>query len=143
MGRSGKISYAAFPFALGDDMNYRKAPEPHAAMTSPEAHGRLVEALQLYLVGPGAGDAFASERLPGWLRPSGWYLSGFLFPSDTPPDKSVDVVDESAWPAEEIERRAQGGAWQPVPDSHARWSRKRRAAWFTRRRWWPTSRPSS
>ena len=51
----------------------------------------------------------AEERLPGWVRPSNWYLTGFLIPLGTPPEKSadadedddVDVVPESAGLAEE------------------------------------------
>ena len=42
---------------------------------------RLVEALELDLVGPGRGHPLAEERLPGWERPSNWYLTGFLIPS--------------------------------------------------------------
>ncbi len=77
---------------------------------------RLVEALKLDLVGPWAGHALADERLPGWVRPSNWYLTGFLIPSGTPPEKSadadedddVDVIPESAGLAEESneERKA-------------------------------------
>ena len=77
---------------------------------------RLVEALKLDLVGPWAGHALAEERLPGWVRPSNWYLTGFLIPSGTPPEKSADAdeddelgeVPESAGLAEESneERKA-------------------------------------
>ena len=35
-----------------------------------EVRERLVEALRLDLVGPGAGRALAEERLPGCVRPS-------------------------------------------------------------------------
>jgi hypothetical protein len=52
-----------------------------------EVRERLVEALRLDLVGPGAGHALAEERLPGWVRPSNWYLTGFLVPTGTPPEK--------------------------------------------------------
>ena len=41
---------------------------------------RLVEALNLDLIGPGAGHDLASERLPGWVRPSNWYLTGLPHP---------------------------------------------------------------
>ena len=77
---------------------------------------RLVEALKLDLVGPWAGHALADERLPGWVRPSNWYLTGFLIPSGTPPEKSGDadenddfeLVPESAGLGEESndERKA-------------------------------------
>ena len=60
----------------------------------------LVEALRLDLVGPGAGHDLAEERLPGWVRPSNWYLTGFLIPSDTPfehrgDDDEDDPLDET------------------------------------------------
>jgi hypothetical protein len=80
-----------------------------AASASIGVRDRLVEALRLDLVGPRASDPFADERLPGWVRPSNWYLTGFLIPSDTPPEKSADadedddfeLVSESAGLAEE------------------------------------------
>ena len=81
-----------------------------------EVRERLLEALRLDLVGPGAGHALADERLPGWRRPSNWYLTGFLIPSATPAERSADpdededleVVPESAGLAEESneERKA-------------------------------------
>lgn len=87
-----------------------------APATSLEVRARLVEALRLDLVGPWAGHAFAAERLPGWVRPSNWYLTGFLVPSNLPPGKSADadedddfeLVPESAGLAEESseERRS-------------------------------------
>ena len=43
-------------------------------ITSLEVRERLVDALKLDLVGPWAGHALADERLPGWVRPSNWYL---------------------------------------------------------------------
>ena len=77
--------------------------------TSLDVRDRLVEALKLDLVGPWAGHVLAEERLPGWVRPSNWYLTGFLIPSGTPPDKSADAdedddlgeIPESAGLAEE------------------------------------------
>ena len=76
----------------------------------------LVEALKLDLVGPGAGHDLADELLPGWRRPSNWYLTGFLIPSDTPlddrsdldEDDSLDEVPDTAGLVEESaeERRA-------------------------------------
>ena len=81
-----------------------------------EVRERLVEALKLDLVGPCAGHGVADERLPGWVRPSNWYLTGFLIPLGTSPEKSadadededVDVIPESAGLAEESndERKA-------------------------------------
>jgi hypothetical protein len=85
-------------------------------VTSLEVRERLVEALRLDLVGPGAGHSLSGERLPGSIRPSTWYLTGFLIPSATPPEKSGDadedddfeLVSESAGLAEESneERKA-------------------------------------
>ena len=65
--------------------------------------------LKLDLVGPWAGHALAEEQLPGWIRPSNWYLTGFLSPAASPPDKSADTdedddldeIPESAGLAEE------------------------------------------
>jgi hypothetical protein len=84
--------------------------------TSLEVRARLVEALKLDLVGPWAGHALSAERLPGRVRPSNWYLTGFLIPSGSPPEQSCDadedddfeLVPESAGLAEESneERKA-------------------------------------
>ena len=83
---------------------------------SPAVRDYLVDALRLDLVGPGRDSDLAGERLPGWVRPSNWYLTGFLIPSDTPfedrsdldEDESLDEVPEMAGLAEESaeERRA-------------------------------------
>ena len=84
--------------------------------TSLQVRGRLVEAVELDLVGPWAGHALSDERLPGRIRPSNWYLTGFLIPSGTSPEQSadldedddVDEIPESAGLAEESneERKA-------------------------------------
>src|SRR5262245_15681693 len=81
-----------------------------------DIRARLGEALILDLVGPWAGHALSDERLPGWVRPSNWYLTGCLIPSGTPPEKAsdadedddIEVVPESAGLAEESneERKA-------------------------------------
>jgi len=63
-------------------------------MDSLEVRGRLVDALHLDLVGPGAGHALATEHLPGWVRPSNWYLTGFLIPTGTPPEKRGDADED-------------------------------------------------
>ena len=65
--------------------------ESAAPASSLEVRARLVEALKLDLVGPWAGHALAEERLAEWPRPSNWYLTGFLVPSGTPPDKRADA----------------------------------------------------
>ncbi|MCB9882370.1 MAG: helicase [Planctomycetes bacterium] len=59
-------------------------------MTSLDVRQSLVEALQLDLVGPWHGHDLANEQLEGWRRPSNWYLTGFLIPSGTPPERSAD-----------------------------------------------------
>jgi len=77
--------------------------------TSKDVREKLVEALKIDLVGPWAGHALADEQLPNRMRPSTWYLTGFLTPSGTPPEKNADVdenedfdeVPEQAGQAEE------------------------------------------
>jgi hypothetical protein len=51
----------------------------------------LVNALDLDLVGPWNGHALADECIPGWVRPSNWYLTGFLIPAGTPAEKNSDA----------------------------------------------------
>ena len=69
-------------------------PSTDAPVDSPAVRERLVEALNLDLIGPGANHDLAAERLPGWVRPSNWYLTGFLIPSGTPPEFSADVDED-------------------------------------------------
>ena len=69
-------------------------------MTSTQVRDQLVDSLRLDLVGPWPGHAFEEERLPGWERPSVWYLTGFLVPSGAPPEQRVgadedDELDET------------------------------------------------
>ncbi|MBM4185604.1 MAG: helicase, partial [Gemmatimonadetes bacterium] len=84
---------------------------------SVEVRARLVEALKLDLVGPWAGHALAEEQWEGWKRPSNQYLTGFLIPSGTAPERNADAdedddmggeIPESAGLAEESneERKA-------------------------------------
>ncbi|HXK40380.1 MAG TPA: hypothetical protein VJ837_06135, partial [Candidatus Paceibacterota bacterium] len=54
----------------------------------------MVEALRLDLVGPWAGHPLAEEKLPGWVRPSNWYLSGFLIPTSTSPEQRADPDED-------------------------------------------------
>lgn len=73
-------------------------------MTSAEVRDRLVEALQLDLVGPPPGHELAEEELPRRTRPSSWYLTGFLVPADAPPGQRADADagdDLDEVPAEE------------------------------------------
>lgn len=67
---------------------------PEADATPLEVREHLVEALQLDLVGPNADHALAAEALPGWIRPSNWYLTGFLVPADAPAEQSADQEAE-------------------------------------------------
>jgi len=67
-------------------------PDARTAPTNAsEVRERLVEALQLDLVGPPDGHPWAEENLPGWQRPSNWYLTGFLVPKDAPADQAADA----------------------------------------------------
>ena len=62
--------------------------------TPETVRSQLVRALQLDLVGPSPGHELADERLPAWERPSNWYLTGFLIPSDSPPQDAADVDED-------------------------------------------------
>ncbi len=82
--------------------------------SSLEVRDRLIEALRLDLVGPRDAHALAAERLPGWVRPSNWYLTGFLIPTGTAPEKGADadenedfdlVPDSAGLPEESNEER--------------------------------------
>ena len=68
---------------------------------SAEVREEIVRALRLDLVGPWAGHPLADERLPGWVRPSNWYLTGFLVPRGAPADQRADAdVDDDPEVAE-------------------------------------------
>ncbi|MFL5845299.1 MAG: DISARM system helicase DrmA [Solirubrobacteraceae bacterium] len=62
-------------------------------LTPVEIRDRLVEALELDLVGPWPGHELEQERLPRRVRPSNWYLTGFLIPVDT---ESAQAGDDDA-----------------------------------------------
>lgn len=55
-----------------------------------EIRERLIEALELDLVGPWPGQELEEERLPRRVRPSNWYLTGFLIPVDTEAEQAGD-----------------------------------------------------
>ena len=63
---------------------------------SAEVREVIVRALRLDLIGPWASHPLADERLPGWVRPSNWYLTGFLVPRGAPVEQrgDADVDDE-------------------------------------------------
>ena len=97
--------------------------ETESPIDSAAVREDLVEALRLDLVGPWAGHEFDAEQLPGRERPSNWYVSGFLIPTGTPPERSADAdedddlntVPEAAGLAEESndERKAARKAFFP------------------------------
>lgn len=92
-------------------------------ISSLEAREELITALKLDLVGPWANHSLAEEKLPGWVRPSNWYVTGFLIPKGTPPEKSsdpdqdeeIDAIPESAGLTEESveERKAAKTSYFP------------------------------
>jgi hypothetical protein len=65
-----------------------------APTTSLEVRERLVDALRLDLYGPWAGHSLSNERLPDRMRPSNWYLTGFLVPSGMSPEKKGDADED-------------------------------------------------
>jgi len=83
-------------------MVFNSATQP--PMTSLEVRERLIDALQLDLIGPGENGGHADWPLGDEnevldQRPSTWYLTGFLVPLDAAPeqkgdDQSVDELDE-------------------------------------------------
>ena len=68
---------------------------------SAEVREEIVRTLRLDLVGPWAEHPLTDERLPGWVRPSNWYLTGFLVPRGAPADQCGDAdVDDGPEVAE-------------------------------------------
>lgn len=85
-----------------------------AAKTALEVRERLVEALELDLVGPWPGHVLEKELLPIERRPSNWYLTGFLVPKTAAPklrrdgdedDDAADIEDRQGLPEESAEER--------------------------------------
>lgn len=68
--------------------------EDTSSARSLDVRARLVEALLLDLVGPWPAHERSTERIEGWKRPSNEYLTGFLIPSGTPPEKSADADED-------------------------------------------------
>lgn len=65
-------------------------PSSSSAATPTQVRDALTHALDLDLIGPGLDDVHSAERLPGWERPSTWYLTGFLVPTGTPAAQRSD-----------------------------------------------------
>lgn len=87
-------------------------PRIDPSSTSTEVRDTLTDAVFLDLVGPkqnGAADlGDPHERLPIWVTPSAWYLTGFLIPTDTAPEQAADEDETEDFeqvliPAGEIE----------------------------------------
>ena len=66
---------------------------PHPA-NSAKVRADLAHALDMDLIGPPADHELAEERVPGWVRPSNWYLAGFLVPAGAPPEQNADADEE-------------------------------------------------
>ena len=72
--------------------------------TSGEVREALTRAVRLDLIGPGPGSEYADEALPGWERPSFWYLTGFLVPSGTPAAERADDDADDDYDSEVLEK---------------------------------------
>ena len=86
-------------FALGSSVEADDVSEVGSEPASPptdseDVRDRLVRALRLDLIGPSAGHELAAERLPEYVRPSNWYLTGFLIPTGTPAGASADADED-------------------------------------------------
>ena len=64
----------------------------------------LTHALDLDLIGPGVDGEHSAECLPGWERPSMWYLTGFLVPTGTPASQRSDDDADDDYDAEVPDR---------------------------------------
>ena len=84
----------------GTDRMTRSPDMPAPATTSLEVRTALAHALQLDLIGPGPEGEHAEESLPGWERPSVWYLTGFLVPTGTPAAERADDEEDDDFDSE-------------------------------------------
>lgn len=83
--------------------------------SSVEVRKRLVEALRLDLVGPWSGHSLETESLLNYtrrVRPSNWYLTGFI----VPPDKAASAAFEVEASEEVDETPDQPGAPEESTD---------------------------
>ena len=79
-----------------------------------DVRSRLREALDLDLVGSSGGHPLADERLPGWVRPSNWYLTGFLVPRGAPPAQRVDADADDDFEPEVADEGGLGDGRPPL-----------------------------
>lgn len=82
-------------------------------LTSEQVRGKLVEALELDLVGPDNTHAFAHELLPD--SPTRWYLTGFLIPVDAPENQRYDETSTDELDAGGEDEGATDDAGPPDP----------------------------
>ena len=87
--------------------------------SSAQVRRELVESLELDLIGPWPGHAFVEEQLPGWERPSVWYLTGFLVPSGAPPEHRADAED-----ADELDETPEAAGLGEESDEERRAAKK-------------------
>ena len=69
---------------------------------------RVRDALELDLFGPRPAHRHTNERLPGWVRPSNWYLTGFLVPREAPTGQRTDADAEDDFESEMAEETGLG-----------------------------------
>jgi hypothetical protein len=81
-------------------------------MSAVEVRTKLVEALELDLVGPTGGLGDPAEVLS--VPPSRWYLTGFLVPLGARPEQRRDETAE-----EEVDEAASGGDDDAAPAERA------------------------
>lgn len=81
-----------------------RSPNNPQPATSLDVRAALIHALHLDLIGPGPDGEHAEESLPGWERPSVWYLTGFLVPTGTPVAEKADDQEDDDFDGEVPER---------------------------------------
>ena len=80
-------------------------PPPSSSSATPtQVREALTHTLDLDLIGPGIEGEHSAERLPGWERPSTWYLTGFLVPTGTPAAQRSDDDADDDYDAEVPDR---------------------------------------
>lgn len=84
-------------------------------MTSTEAREKIVEAIELDLIGPTNDHVFAKELLPE--APSRWYLAGFLTPVDASEEERFDPQSQEQQDAAGEEPDSPDDSGKPDPTS--------------------------